>query len=212
MRLVVRALNQHLATIGKDSGFRLAAEADIVVHDAQYSEQEYVDHKGWGHSSIAQVVTLARRCAVRCLVLFHHDPFPHWQRLGGPVGGGKVLWGGKRERPGTGIRGNGAGPGLEHSHLYEGERGDDARGQQDRPDEAVRGLVVAVEDGEPVTATFVEVREVVGGAEDVEQHHQAEDPQDQRPEHEEPGSHAPSLGLRGPNVCAFWHIPAPLPN
>jgi phosphoribosyl 1,2-cyclic phosphodiesterase len=57
------------------SGFRLASQADILLHDAQYSVAEYVDHVGWGHSSIDQVVTLAKRAQARELVLFHHDPF-----------------------------------------------------------------------------------------------------------------------------------------
>jgi hypothetical protein len=88
-------LGLDLATIGKDwiSGFRLAAEADILVHSAHYSEAEYVDHKGWGHSSIAQVVTLARRCAVRRLVLFHHDPFHTDSDLEVLQAEAKVLWG-----------------------------------------------------------------------------------------------------------------------
>src|SRR2546430_5788210 len=53
---------------------------------------------------------------------------------------------------------------------------------------SMRGLVVALEDGEPVAATLVEVGEVVGGAEEVEQEHQAYAPKDQRPQHEKPGS------------------------
>jgi phosphoribosyl 1,2-cyclic phosphodiesterase len=57
------------------SGFRLASETDVLLHDAQYSAEEYVDHIGWGHSSINQVVTLAKRAQARELVLFHHDPF-----------------------------------------------------------------------------------------------------------------------------------------
>jgi phosphoribosyl 1,2-cyclic phosphodiesterase len=57
------------------SGFRLASEADVLLHDAQYSADEYIEHVGWGHSSINQVVTLAKRAQARALVLFHHDPF-----------------------------------------------------------------------------------------------------------------------------------------
>jgi phosphoribosyl 1,2-cyclic phosphodiesterase len=94
-------LGLDLATIGKDwiSGFRLAAEADILVHDAQYSEAEYLEHRGWGHSSIAQVVTLARRCAVRRLVLFHHDPFHTDSDLEVLQAEAKVLWGGNGSGP-----------------------------------------------------------------------------------------------------------------
>lgn len=56
------------------SGFGLATGADVLLHDAQYTHEEYGSHVGWGHSSLPQVVTLARRAGVGRLVLFHHDP------------------------------------------------------------------------------------------------------------------------------------------
>ena len=69
-----------LATIGKDwiSGFRLARDTDVLLHDAQYSEEEYQEHVGWGHSSINQVVTLAKRARARgwccsTTIPFHTD-------------------------------------------------------------------------------------------------------------------------------------------
>jgi len=52
-----------------------AAGADLLVHDAQYTEEEYHDGKiGWGHSSIEHAIGAARRAGVRRLALFHHDP------------------------------------------------------------------------------------------------------------------------------------------
>ena len=56
------------------SGAGLAHRADLLLHDAQYSEEEYPEHRGWGHSSIAHVVQFARLAEVRRLALFHHDP------------------------------------------------------------------------------------------------------------------------------------------
>jgi phosphoribosyl 1,2-cyclic phosphodiesterase len=56
------------------SGFGLAAGATALVHDAQYSEDEYRSKVGWGHSSVADAVTFARRATVGQLLLFHHDP------------------------------------------------------------------------------------------------------------------------------------------
>ena len=56
------------------SGAGLAHGVDVLLHDAQYSEDEYPTHRGWGHSSIAHVVQFARLAEVRRLVLFHHDP------------------------------------------------------------------------------------------------------------------------------------------
>ena len=56
------------------SGHRLAAGADLLVHDSQYTEQEYGDRVGWGHSSIADSVAFAKQAEVGKLLLFHHDP------------------------------------------------------------------------------------------------------------------------------------------
>jgi phosphoribosyl 1,2-cyclic phosphodiesterase len=52
----------------------LACNADVVLHDAQYSEEEYDDRIGWGHSSVADAVAFCRAVGARRLVLFHHDP------------------------------------------------------------------------------------------------------------------------------------------
>ena len=56
------------------SGMALASEADLLIHDSQYSDEEYGEHVGWGHSSIAHTIAFAERAAVRRLVTFHHDP------------------------------------------------------------------------------------------------------------------------------------------
>ncbi|HEX9683934.1 MAG TPA: MBL fold metallo-hydrolase [Acidimicrobiales bacterium] len=56
------------------SGNMLAHGVDVLFHDAQYADEEYPDHVGWGHSSISQVVEFARKAQVDHLVLFHHDP------------------------------------------------------------------------------------------------------------------------------------------
>ena len=56
------------------SGSSLAEDADLLVHDAQYSEVEYAERIGWGHSSVADAVAFARASGARRLLLFHHDP------------------------------------------------------------------------------------------------------------------------------------------
>jgi phosphoribosyl 1,2-cyclic phosphodiesterase len=53
---------------------KLAAGADILVYDAQYTPAEYPTKVGWGHSTWAAGTELARAAGVRQLVLFHHDP------------------------------------------------------------------------------------------------------------------------------------------
>ena len=56
------------------SGYRVAEGADVLLHDAQYAEDEYDSHVGWGHSSVDHAVTFAGAAEVDRLVLFHHDP------------------------------------------------------------------------------------------------------------------------------------------
>jgi len=56
------------------SGWSLARNADVLVHDGQYTTAEYESRVGWGHSSIVDAVTFAQRADARRLVLFHHDP------------------------------------------------------------------------------------------------------------------------------------------
>jgi phosphoribosyl 1,2-cyclic phosphodiesterase len=53
---------------------KLAAGADILVHDCQYTEAEYETKHGWGHSTPRQAVRIAAEAGVRQLLLFHHDP------------------------------------------------------------------------------------------------------------------------------------------
>jgi phosphoribosyl 1,2-cyclic phosphodiesterase len=48
--------------------------SDILILDAQYTDEEYQSHVGWGHGSISSAVTLALDAEVRRLLLFHHDP------------------------------------------------------------------------------------------------------------------------------------------
>jgi len=56
------------------SGFELAHEADLLIHDAQFTDAEYDEHIGWGHSCISQTIKFATRCRVKALVTFSHDP------------------------------------------------------------------------------------------------------------------------------------------
>ncbi|MBW1767527.1 MAG: MBL fold metallo-hydrolase [Deltaproteobacteria bacterium] len=52
----------------------LAENADLLIHDAQYTPEELKEKKGWGHSSWEQAVEVAERASVKRLALFHHDP------------------------------------------------------------------------------------------------------------------------------------------
>lgn len=48
--------------------------ADVLVHEAQYTEEQLQRHRGWGHSSYDQAIEVAKRAQVGKLILTHHDP------------------------------------------------------------------------------------------------------------------------------------------
>jgi len=49
-------------------------DCDVLILDAQYTDEEYRSHIGWGHGSLTTAVKLAADAGVRKLILFHHDP------------------------------------------------------------------------------------------------------------------------------------------
>jgi phosphoribosyl 1,2-cyclic phosphodiesterase len=53
--------------------FDFARGADVLVHDATYTPEEYVDRVGWGHSHYLFALKVAAEAGVKKLVLFHHD-------------------------------------------------------------------------------------------------------------------------------------------
>jgi phosphoribosyl 1,2-cyclic phosphodiesterase len=70
------ALGAPIADLEREwiSGFDLAKDADLLIHDCQYTDEEYPQHVGWGHSALDDTLTFARRVEARNLLLFHHDP------------------------------------------------------------------------------------------------------------------------------------------
>ena len=52
----------------------LARKADVLLHDAMYTAEEYDAKKGWGHSTWCGALATAEAAQVKKLVLFHHDP------------------------------------------------------------------------------------------------------------------------------------------
>jgi phosphoribosyl 1,2-cyclic phosphodiesterase len=79
------------------SGFDLAAGATLLIHDCQYTDLEYPNHLGWGHSPVGDALDFGHRVGAERLLLFHHDPLhsddfldgmaadvaSRWQQLGG---------------------------------------------------------------------------------------------------------------------------------
>lgn len=70
------ALGADLETVDSDwiSGFELARDADLLIHDCQYSDDEYPEHIGWGHSALSDSLCFAKRVGAARTLLFHHDP------------------------------------------------------------------------------------------------------------------------------------------
>jgi phosphoribosyl 1,2-cyclic phosphodiesterase len=69
------------APAGWVSGLALARGAAALIHDGQYSEEEYPARRGWGHSSLAHALAFAARAEPERLLLFHHDPSHDDRRL-----------------------------------------------------------------------------------------------------------------------------------
>jgi ribonuclease BN (tRNA processing enzyme) len=75
---VVAYLPDHQAPVDRrsiaDGVLELCAGADLVIHDAQYTDEEFVNMSDWGHSTVAYAVHVATEAGARRLALFHHDP------------------------------------------------------------------------------------------------------------------------------------------
>jgi phosphoribosyl 1,2-cyclic phosphodiesterase len=54
---------------------------DVIVIDAQYTPEEALRKRGWGHSSFRAVVDFATHWGIKCAVLFHHEPMYDDQKL-----------------------------------------------------------------------------------------------------------------------------------
>jgi phosphoribosyl 1,2-cyclic phosphodiesterase len=52
----------------------LAKDADLLVHDAQYTAEELTGRRGWGHSTYDQALQVAEMAGVKQLAMTHHDP------------------------------------------------------------------------------------------------------------------------------------------
>lgn len=55
----------------------LCRGVDLLIHDAQYTDEEFADRPDWGHCTIDYAVEVAAQAEVRRLALFHHDPLHH---------------------------------------------------------------------------------------------------------------------------------------
>ena len=58
----------------KDRAIEFMSGVDFLIHDAQYTPQDYARKRGWGHSCYVDTVNFAMEANVKTLFLFHHDP------------------------------------------------------------------------------------------------------------------------------------------
>ncbi len=75
------------------SGYALAFSVDVLLHDAQYSAEEYSARVGWGHSKVDDAVAFALSAGAGRLVLFHHDPLRADCDLEALLASAVCLWG-----------------------------------------------------------------------------------------------------------------------
>jgi len=50
------------------------SDVDVLLHEAQYTHDEYSEKIGWGHTSIANACTLVKLSGVHKWIIIHHDP------------------------------------------------------------------------------------------------------------------------------------------
>lgn len=69
---------EHFADHLDENLLHLARDADLLIYDACYTDQEYHDAKtpkvGWGHSTWQAGVAVAQAAGVKRIAMFHHDP------------------------------------------------------------------------------------------------------------------------------------------
>jgi ribonuclease BN (tRNA processing enzyme) len=57
-----------------DGARELCRDVDVLIHDSQYTAEEFEAKATWGHCTVEYAVWLAEECGVKTLVLYHHDP------------------------------------------------------------------------------------------------------------------------------------------
>jgi ribonuclease BN (tRNA processing enzyme) len=63
----------HKGGLSEQDYIDFSAGCDLLIHDAQYTEQEYQIKAGWGHSTFTSATQLAILAGVKKLGLCHHD-------------------------------------------------------------------------------------------------------------------------------------------
>jgi phosphoribosyl 1,2-cyclic phosphodiesterase len=74
----VAYLSDHQAPLGldtvADSVLELCDGVDLLIHDAQYTPEEFAQKSHWGHCTVEYALLVAQQSGARRMAMFHHDP------------------------------------------------------------------------------------------------------------------------------------------
>jgi ribonuclease BN (tRNA processing enzyme) len=65
---------EHIDGMTKDEYVDFCRGASLLMHDAQYTDEEYRSMRGWGHTRFSSATELSIKAGVQRFGLFHHDP------------------------------------------------------------------------------------------------------------------------------------------
>ena len=85
----------HVPDAPNNNALKLMHDADIVIYDAMFTEEEFKDRPDWGHSTWEEGIKLANMAGSKQLVLFHHDPSRTDEEMD------KIVSEASKRRPGT---------------------------------------------------------------------------------------------------------------
>jgi phosphoribosyl 1,2-cyclic phosphodiesterase len=66
-------MHHHPGGVGFDEYRKFSADADLLIHDAEYDDNDYKKKKSWGHSTYKQALQLAQEAGVKRFGLYHHN-------------------------------------------------------------------------------------------------------------------------------------------
>ena len=128
--------------------------ADLLIHDAQFTLDEYDRYQGWGHSPVEFAVDVAVAGRVRRLALFHHDP------LRDDAAVDRIVERARQRAAGTGVEVFGAAEGL----VIELDARVPARDATEPATASARGLVPSPRDFVVLLATETKPGQVLAAA------------------------------------------------
>ncbi|MTI10873.1 MBL fold metallo-hydrolase [Curvivirga aplysinae] len=65
---------EHIPGETNENVVELIRDADLVIYDCTYTEEEFVSKVGWGHSTWEEGIRLCKLANARMMAIFHHDP------------------------------------------------------------------------------------------------------------------------------------------